>query len=77
MNKTELMSKLANILQVSATNLTEDFALTADNWDSVAHLGAIAVIDEVCGIIVPTNEMKECGTVGELVRLIEKNLSII
>ena len=75
MDKVELMSKLAGILQVNHADLTEDCVLNEENWDSLSHLGAIAVIDEVYGIIVPTSELKECGTVGELVRLIEKNIS--
>jgi acyl carrier protein len=75
MNKDELISKLADILMVNAEDLVDDFELNAENWDSMMHLAAIAAIDEVCGIIVPTNELKGCDTVGKLIFLIEKSIS--
>ena len=75
MDKAVLKSRLADVLEIRDDNLTDDFALTADNWDSMAQLGAIAVIDEVCGVVVPTNELKECRAIGDLVKLIERNSS--
>lgn len=75
MNKKEIVEKLADVLQVNAVDLNEDFILTADNWDSVAHLGAIAVIDEVCGIVVPTKALQECSSVGEVLKLVEQQMA--
>lgn len=73
MNKTEFLSKLADVLQMDVTEVTEDLAFSADIWDSFTQLGAISVIDEVYGITVAANELKDCRTVGDLLSLIESN----
>jgi acyl carrier protein len=75
MDKNALMLKLADILQVSPAEMDESFALNADNWDSVAHLGAIAVIDEVCNVTVPAKELMNCQTVGAVLILVERSLA--
>jgi acyl carrier protein len=75
MDKSVLISKLADVMEVSPADLTEDFAFNADNWDSLAHLGAISVIDEVCEITIPTNELKDCRNIGELLSLVDRSLS--
>ncbi|MCL5612406.1 MAG: acyl carrier protein [Chloroflexi bacterium] len=77
MDKTELMAKLADVLQISVVDLTEDFAFNADNWDSTAQLSTIAIIDEAYSIVVPANELKECRTVCDLLSLVEHNLSAV
>jgi acyl carrier protein len=77
MDKALLLSKLGNVLQVDPGALTEDFVLNGDNWDSAALLSAIAVIDEICSIVVPTNELKACGTVRELLAAVERNLAAV
>jgi acyl carrier protein len=75
MSKTEFMSKLADVLQIDVTEIAEDMMFNADNWDSFAQLGAISAIDEIYGFTVPSNELKDCGTVGDLLRLIERTLT--
>lgn len=75
MDKGVLVSKLADVTEVTPADLTEDFALSADNWDSTAQLGAISVIDEVCDITIPANELKDCRTIGELLSLVVRSLS--
>lgn len=74
MDKGVLISKLADVMEVTTSDLTEDFALSANNWDSVAQLGAISVIDEVCEITIPVNELKGCQTIGELLSLVDRSL---
>ena len=75
MDKGVLISKLADVMEVTQADLTEDFALNADNWDSLAQLGAISVIDEVCEITIPANELKDCRSIGELLSLVDRSLS--
>ena len=77
MDKTEFLSKLADVLQIDVTEVTEDFALNADNWDSFAQLGTISAIDEMYGITVASNELKDCGTIGDLLALIERTLAAV
>jgi len=77
MDKTEFISKFADVLQVDVTEVTEELAFNADNWDSFAQLGAISAIDEMYGITVASNELKDCGTVGDLLGLIERTLASV
>lgn len=77
MNKTEFMSKLADVLQIDVSEVNEDFSFNADNWDSFAQLGAISAIDEMYGITVASNELKDCGTVGDLLGIIERALASV
>ena len=44
MDKVVLMSKLADVLQTNSADLTEEFALTAENWDSVHFLALLRLL---------------------------------
>lgn len=70
MESEAFLSKLADILEVDQGELNDTFSLERENWDSVAHLGVIAAIDEVYGVTVPTNEMRQCQSVGALLELV-------
>lgn len=75
MDKIEFISKLADVLQIDASELSDNFAFNTENWDSFAQLGAISVIDEMFGITVPANDLKDCCTIADLLDLVESNLS--
>lgn len=75
MDNTVLRLKLADVLQTSATDLTDDFVLNDNNWDSLTHLGAIAVIDEICGVTVPAKHLKACSSIGALLALVDQSLA--
>lgn len=70
----EFLAKLADILEVDNSNLSESVELNDDNWDSVAHLAAIAAIDEQFGITVPARELTQCTSVGALLKLVRHSL---
>jgi len=70
--KAAFLEKLAGALDVELDALHDGFQLTSENWDSVAQLGAIAAIDEVYGIDVPTNELIECTSVRALLQLVQR-----
>jgi len=74
MDKNEFLARFADVIQVSATDLTGDFVLNADNWDSLVHLGVIALIDELYGVTVPTQALKDCSSVDAVIGLIEQQL---
>jgi acyl carrier protein len=75
MDKEIFLAKLADVLEVNRGELDEQFELNANNWDSVAHLATIAVIDELYGATVPGNELIKCRTVGAVLELVEQNVS--
>lgn len=43
-----------------------------EEWDSLANLSLIAMLDEEYGIIIPNDEFKNIATIGELIAEIEK-----
>jgi len=70
------MEDLAGVLDVDTSAINEQTPLkNAENWDSLAHLAAIAAIDERFGVTVPAKELTEVGTVGELMTLIERTVN--
>lgn len=71
MEKEAFFSKLAGVLEADPAQVGENFALTPENWDSLAVLGAIALIDECFSATVPAFALNECRSVKELWRLVE------
>jgi acyl carrier protein len=58
---------------VEAASLDDSTELNDDNWDSLAHLAAIAAFDERLGVTVPGKELTRARNVGELRALVEKS----
>lgn len=66
--KQALLAGLAEILEVPA--LTEDTVLAkAGNWDSMAVVCAIALIDEKANVRASGQELMKCETAGDVLRL--------
>lgn len=70
MKNEAFVTALSEILQVSSKTITEDYTLHNGNWDSVAVMATIALIDEQYNISVPGNELVGCKSVGQLLKLI-------
>lgn len=66
------MSAVADALGVEADALDDSTQLNDDNWDSLAHLAAIAAFDERFGVTVPAKELTAVRSVGELRALLER-----
>ena len=69
------MSAMADALAVEVGTLSESTELNDDNWDSLAHMAAIAAIDERFGVTVPAKELTGVRSVGELMALVERNIA--
>jgi acyl carrier protein len=67
---TEFLKDLASILQANSTELSEEYVLNESNWDSVSVIAAIALIDKHWDVTVPTEQLGQCASVGELYQLI-------
>jgi acyl carrier protein len=65
---------LAGILCVSPNSVEPGLELNEDNWDSMAVISAIALIDESFGITVPVERLARCGNVGDLLALVNSML---
>jgi acyl carrier protein len=67
---TEFLSKLAEILQADQQAVGRSFPLTSANWDSLAVVSAILLIDEVYSITIPAKSLAQCTSVGALLDLV-------
>lgn len=74
MNQEAFLVKLADVLEVSKDELHENSTLNTNTWDSMAILAVIALIDEEFDVTVPTQELTDCATVGDLLELVRRNL---
>jgi len=66
MDEAAFLKQLAEILQVSGETITADRVLTESEWDSVAVMSTIALIDEYTGRTVSGSALARCGTVREI-----------
>jgi acyl carrier protein len=69
------MAKLAEVLEVPITKVNDAFRLEPESWDSLVLLSIIGLIDTHLGTTVPTNELKACTSVGELLELTRRSRS--
>ena len=72
MDQQAFFSQLADVLQVNPAEVNEAFRLTPENWDSMAILATIALIDTHFGMTVPTNELTACKSVGAVLELVRR-----
>ncbi len=70
--KSEFRSGMAEVFEVEQDQLTGAYALTDANWNSLAIVSAIALADEVYGVLLSGRALAQCKTFGDVVALIEK-----
>jgi acyl carrier protein len=75
MDEEALRTGLADVLEVEPTALTDDLPLTGDNWDSMAVVATLALIDEMYGVSVPPSALDDCASVGSLIASIKRAVS--
>jgi acyl carrier protein len=68
----EFKEGLAEILEIDASAVGPDVALTADNWDSLAIVSTIALVDDTHGVMLNGLSLAKCQSVQDLLALIEK-----
>lgn len=67
----EFYEGLAEILEVDAGEVNPDLPLDGGNWDSLAIVSTIALIDEVYDKAVSGETLEGCKTVGDLEKAVE------
>ena len=68
----EFLAELADLLEVDAEDLNDDYELDRENFDSVAVVSTIALIDEYFDVTVNGKSLSQAKTVGEIMDLIKK-----
>ena len=68
---------LADILEVDVAEVKPELELNSNgNWDSLAVVSTIALIDEVFDEAVNADALSECLTVSDVEQLIQKKQSV-
>ncbi len=67
----DLHTGLADILEIDPSKVSSDLDLSTVDWDSLAFVSTIALIDECFGIIVAGQALEKCQTVGDIEKLIQ------
>lgn len=73
MTNQEKLEKIAEIMDLEINEITEDAVLKDfDEWDSVAVLSLIALMDEEFGKAIKGSEIREFITVKDIMNVMEK-----
>jgi len=75
MDKTEFITKFAEALEIEDASYlnTETEFRKLDEWDSLAYLNVIAMLDEEYDIQIENTEFKKLSTLGDIITYIEAN----
>lgn len=67
------LSALAFALELDPESLTPTTSFSEIDWDSLAVISAIALIDEHFGVMVPGQAISECAGIPDLISLINSH----
>lgn len=75
MDQTKFIDSFAEALEIEDSSaLTADTAFrTLDEWDSLAYLNIIAMLDEEYDIQIENAEFKKLATIGDIIAFVEAN----
>lgn len=62
---------MASILEADESELNDNYSLNAVNYDSLAVVATMALIDEHFGVTVDGNALRDCKTIRGLLQLIK------
>lgn len=72
----KFLENFKEILEVEDRDLSlEDNFRDYPEWDSLANLSAIAMIDDEFGVVIDNNEFKKINTLGELLAAIKSRMN--
>ena len=76
MTRSEFTEEFANILSVSPEALQPDTEMSSiEEWDSVAYLSAMVLIDDNFGIKIRPEGISSAKTFGDILGAVESVLS--
>jgi acyl carrier protein len=67
-----LYAGLADIFEVDPAEITGTTPLSDYQWDSLAIVSTIALVDEICGTLLDGKSLTDCVLVGDIESLIAK-----
>jgi acyl carrier protein len=71
----QFIEQLKDILEIEDRDLalTDEFR-EFDEWDSLANLSVVAMIDEEYNVVIPTADFNKIKTIGELLEEIKQRM---
>jgi len=73
--KKELIEQMEEILELETGMLKEeDNFRDFDNWDSMANLSVIAMLDDAFGVNIETERFRELKTVADLIQEVKSRM---
>ena len=76
MSRDELLNKLAVIINQDADSLRGPERLEdLEDWDSLAVLSVISLLDEQFHVVVPATRIHEAQTIDDIVKLVGDKLT--
>lgn len=72
----QFIEQLKDILEIEDRDLsvTDEFR-EFDEWDSLANLSVVAMIDEEYNVVIPTADFNKVKTIGELIEEIKRRMA--
>lgn len=71
MTKQEFLTQLEEDLEISSVSLTPDTSIEEiEEWDSLAALTTVAIIDEHFGLDFSVSEMNNISSMNDIFRII-------
>ncbi len=69
----EFYGGMAEIFEVDISKISHKFELASGeaNWDSLAIVSTIALVDDCFNVMLDGKSLGECQTIGDIERLIE------
>lgn len=75
MQKKEFLNKIEEILEIDDDSLTGSEALAdIEEWDSLAVMGFIAMVDTNFDITLDADKIQKCETVNDLCSLLDEKI---
>ncbi|PTD99367.1 acyl carrier protein [Pandoraea apista] len=68
----KLYAELAEVLEIDQAEVRPEMSLAEHNWDSLAIVSTIAIVDELFNVTLDGSALGKCQTVADIQALIEK-----
>lgn len=68
----EFFEGLSEIFEIDLDKVQPELSLDEVDWDSVAIISTIALVDEVYGVFLDGDILSNCNSVRDIMDLIEK-----
>jgi acyl carrier protein len=72
----QFIAQFKDVLEIEdrKLELSDEFR-EFEEWDSLANLSVVAMIDEEYNVVIPTSEFNKLRTIGELIEEIKRRMN--